>query len=142
MKSLAIQHSSTMVAKWLLFVAATFVVVNARPQDVQDKELPEEFFDEIKQLLAAKMLLEKVDSRSKVIHMVDGRFDVGLFRFQENEIYREQEREMLSSSPPRPKEVADWPKEPLDVGQITAVSINSKGQPVIFHRADRRWDET
>lgn len=41
----------------------------------------------------------------------------------------------------RPQEVKDWPQQSLNVGQITAVSINSLGQPVIFHRADRVWDE-
>lgn len=41
----------------------------------------------------------------------------------------------------RPQEVQDWPQQSLNVGQITAVSINSLGQPVIFHRAERVWDE-
>lgn len=41
----------------------------------------------------------------------------------------------------RPQEVKDWPQTSLNVGQITAVSINSLGQPVIFHRAERVWDE-
>lgn len=41
----------------------------------------------------------------------------------------------------RPQEVKDWPQQSLNVGQITAVSINSLGQPVIFHRAERIWDE-
>lgn len=41
----------------------------------------------------------------------------------------------------RPQEVKDWPQQSLNVGQITAVSINSLGQPVIFHRAERVWDE-
>ncbi|XP_035435634.2 peptidyl-alpha-hydroxyglycine alpha-amidating lyase 2-like [Spodoptera frugiperda] len=42
----------------------------------------------------------------------------------------------------RPQEVKDWPQTSLNVGQITAVSINSLGQPVIFHRAERVWDES
>lgn len=42
----------------------------------------------------------------------------------------------------RPQEVRGWPMQSLNVGQITAVSINSLGQPVIFHRAERIWDET
>ena len=41
----------------------------------------------------------------------------------------------------RPQEVKDWPQTALNVGQITSVSINSLGQPVIFHRAERVWDE-
>ncbi|GBP09836.1 Peptidyl-alpha-hydroxyglycine alpha-amidating lyase 2 [Eumeta japonica] len=42
----------------------------------------------------------------------------------------------------RPQEIKDWPQQSLNVGQITAVSINSLGQPVIFHRAERIWDES
>ncbi|KAJ0174145.1 hypothetical protein K1T71_010291 [Dendrolimus kikuchii] len=39
----------------------------------------------------------------------------------------------------RPQEVKNWPQESLKVGQITGVSINSLGQPVIFHRGERIW---
>ncbi|XP_041984637.1 peptidyl-alpha-hydroxyglycine alpha-amidating lyase 2-like [Aricia agestis] len=42
----------------------------------------------------------------------------------------------------RPQEVKGWPQQSLNVGQITAVSINSLAQPVIFHRAERVWDES
>lgn len=44
-------------------------------------------------------------------------------------------------SPPKPREVKNWPHSTLNVGQITAVAINADGNPVIFHRADRVWDE-
>lgn len=44
-------------------------------------------------------------------------------------------------SPPKPKEVKNWPKTPLNVGQITAVAINPEGNPVIFHRGSRVWTE-
>lgn len=64
-----------------------------------------------------------------------------LFQENENDLNRETERELQISGPPVPREIENWPTEPLDAGQITAVSINSKGQPVIFHRADRVWDE-
>lgn len=43
--------------------------------------------------------------------------------------------------PPRPKEVTNWPSTNLRVGQITAVAINPDGNPVIFHRGDRIWNE-
>lgn len=47
----------------------------------------------------------------------------------------------MTQKPTRPVEVPGWPKTELAVGQITAVSINSKGQPVIFHRGTVVWDE-
>ncbi|XP_066139202.1 peptidyl-alpha-hydroxyglycine alpha-amidating lyase 2-like isoform X2 [Euwallacea fornicatus] len=39
-----------------------------------------------------------------------------------------------------PKEVKNWPVEDLNLGQVTAVAVNSAQQPVIFHRAERSWD--
>ncbi|XP_014247154.1 peptidyl-alpha-hydroxyglycine alpha-amidating lyase 2-like [Cimex lectularius] len=44
---------------------------------------------------------------------------------------------------PKPTEVRNWgTKLESTVGQISGVSVNSKGQPVIFHRGPRKWDET
>uniref|UniRef100_T1IX66 Copper type II ascorbate-dependent monooxygenase C-terminal domain-containing protein n=1 Tax=Strigamia maritima TaxID=126957 RepID=T1IX66_STRMM len=37
-------------------------------------------------------------------------------------------------------EVTNWPLSNLKLGQVTAVSINSQGKIVIFHRGDRVWD--
>lgn len=65
-------------------------------------------------------------------------------------IQKQQEDDQLTAvnvdtshldSPPKPKEVKNWPKKALNVGQITAVAINLDGNPVIFHRADRVWNE-
>lgn len=41
---------------------------------------------------------------------------------------------------PTPVLVENWPANNQNFGQITAVSIDPQGNPVIFHRADRYWD--
>lgn len=43
--------------------------------------------------------------------------------------------------PPKPNLIADWPKNDLKLGQVTAVSIHPDGHPVLFHRDDRVWNE-
>lgn len=43
--------------------------------------------------------------------------------------------------PPKPKEIPDWPKNDLKLGQVTAVAIHPDGHPVLFHRHDRVWNE-
>ncbi|XP_074036840.1 peptidyl-alpha-hydroxyglycine alpha-amidating lyase 2 isoform X2 [Leptinotarsa decemlineata] len=43
--------------------------------------------------------------------------------------------------PDVPRAVKKWPQEPLKLGQVSGVSVNSALQPVIFHRADRVWDQ-
>ncbi|KDR10480.1 peptidyl-alpha-hydroxyglycine alpha-amidating lyase 2-like [Zootermopsis nevadensis] len=40
----------------------------------------------------------------------------------------------------RPKEVVGWPRPLPHLGQVTGVAVNSRGQPVIFHRGPRVWD--
>lgn len=42
-------------------------------------------------------------------------------------------------SPPKPRAVENWPHESHEFGQVTAVSINRDGNPVIFHRGHRTW---
>lgn len=41
--------------------------------------------------------------------------------------------------------VSDWPSltaiETSKLGQVTGVSLDSKGQVIVFHRASRIWDE-
>ncbi|XP_056630024.1 peptidyl-alpha-hydroxyglycine alpha-amidating lyase 2-like isoform X1 [Diorhabda sublineata] len=46
----------------------------------------------------------------------------------------------ISEKPDIPKEVKNWPEQPLKLGQVSGVSVNSALQPVIFHRGDRVWD--
>ncbi|XP_005189365.1 peptidyl-alpha-hydroxyglycine alpha-amidating lyase 2 [Musca domestica] len=41
---------------------------------------------------------------------------------------------------PTPVLVENWPKTNHKLGQVTAVSIDTQGKPVIFHRADRYWN--
>ncbi|XP_065215732.1 peptidyl-alpha-hydroxyglycine alpha-amidating lyase 2-like [Planococcus citri] len=44
--------------------------------------------------------------------------------------------------PPRPKEVENWPQAKLPhLGEISGVTINRVGQPVIFHRGSRNFNE-
>uniref|UniRef100_A0AAG5DKJ7 peptidylamidoglycolate lyase n=1 Tax=Anopheles atroparvus TaxID=41427 RepID=A0AAG5DKJ7_ANOAO len=42
-------------------------------------------------------------------------------------------------SPPKPKVVDGWPKVQHAFGQVTAVTIDLQGNPVIFHRGSRTW---
>lgn len=35
--------------------------------------------------------------------------------------------------------VENWPTVATNFGQVTAVAIDPKGNPVVFHRADRYW---
>lgn len=46
-----------------------------------------------------------------------------------------------TSNPLKPRQITDWPKNELKLGQVTAVSIHPDGNPVIFHRHDRIWNE-
>lgn len=41
---------------------------------------------------------------------------------------------------PTPVLVENWPTTSHRFGQVTAVSIDNQGNPVIFHRGDRYWD--
>ncbi|XP_008195286.1 peptidyl-alpha-hydroxyglycine alpha-amidating lyase 2 isoform X2 [Tribolium castaneum] len=49
--------------------------------------------------------------------------------------------EQASDKPDVPRAVKNWPKKPLKLGQVSGVSVNSAFQPVIFHRADRVFDQ-
>ncbi|XP_050433416.1 peptidyl-alpha-hydroxyglycine alpha-amidating lyase 2-like [Adelges cooleyi] len=43
----------------------------------------------------------------------------------------------------RPIEVEGWPRSPIPrLGQVSGVAMNTVGQPVIFHRGSRVWDES
>lgn len=45
-----------------------------------------------------------------------------------------------AASVPVPVLVENWPTDQHSFGQVTAVSVDPEGNPVIFHRADRYWD--
>lgn len=55
---------------------------------------------------------------------------------------KESSTQDSSNKPDVPRAVRNWPKVPLNLGQVSGVSVNSASQPVIFHRSDRIWDET
>ncbi|KAG5881404.1 hypothetical protein JTB14_008916 [Gonioctena quinquepunctata] len=52
-----------------------------------------------------------------------------------------EQQPLAVDKPDVPRAVKQWPQEPLALGQVSGVSVNSVLQPVIFHRADRVWDQ-
>lgn len=54
---------------------------------------------------------------------------------------KEVDEYVPKNKPEVPQEVPNWPEKELNLGQISGVSVNSQGQPVIFHRGRRVWDE-
>jgi len=36
-------------------------------------------------------------------------------------------------------EVSDWPEADLQLGQVSGLALNSKGDLIIFHRGDHKW---
>lgn len=59
-----------------------------------------------------------------------------------NKISNVDDKQQVGSTTyiPTPVLVENWPVNSHNFGQITAVSIDPQGNPVIFHRADRYWD--
>lgn len=58
-----------------------------------------------------------------------------------------QGKVLFDISPPKPlnnlyTEVADWPIPEKQLGQVTAVALDSHGNVVIFHRGKRIWDSS
>lgn len=96
-----------------LLVFALFCYAEAHP----NRGLDGEFYKELQQLLAQKS--------STVVT-------------QENENEHDFEPK---GKPDVPEEVPDWPEVPLKIGQVSGVSVNSLGNPVIFHRGPRVWDQ-
>ena len=43
-------------------------------------------------------------------------------------------------NPGKLESVANWPKQPLDIGQVAGVAVDGSSRPVVFHRADRVWE--
>ncbi|XP_055379874.1 peptidyl-alpha-hydroxyglycine alpha-amidating lyase 2 [Condylostylus longicornis] len=62
-------------------------------------------------------------------------------KMHENSAYQDSSKEN-SLNIPTPILVENWPQNKLELGQVVAVSINPSGNPVIFHRGNRIWDET
>ncbi|XP_022913030.1 peptidyl-alpha-hydroxyglycine alpha-amidating lyase 2-like [Onthophagus taurus] len=111
------------VAAGFLFVAgfAFFATVNSSPTAFNEREI----YDEVRQLLA-------LTSRQDV--MVEG----SSRGFASGE---DDNRKDVQSKPDVPKAVKNWPLKPINLGQVSGVAVNSKDQPVLFHRADRVWNE-
>ncbi|KAK9695137.1 NHL repeat [Popillia japonica] len=81
-----------------------------------------EIYDEVRQLLAlSSNTLAKSDDDSQE--------------------YSSELPEASISKPDVPKAVKNWPQKDLKLGQVAGVAVNSHLQPVVFHRADRVWDE-
>nr|CAD7426830.1 unnamed protein product [Timema monikensis] len=69
-----------------------------------------------------------------------------------NEVFYSEIRDLLNrhtvrqsnevSPPLRPREVPDWPASLPHLGQVSGVSVDPSGQPVIFHRGPRVWDHS
>lgn len=106
--------ANLMIFTYICVITLTIIVHGSRIND--------EFFDEVRQLLVHKQAPVMQEESNE---------DNGQL---------EQYRYQNVDSPPKPKEIKGWPKVPLkNIGQITAVSVNPDGNPVIFHRADRVW---
>lgn len=82
----------------------------------------EDLYDEVRQLLSLNR-----NQRDESVSNDDGPYE----DVKEEEI----------TKPDRPVLVKNWPKVPLNLGQVSGVAVNSFLQPVIFHRGDRQWDQ-
>lgn len=117
-----------------------------KQQQEQAEEISESFLHEVKQLIEQKLThsLEATDSSEDVITTPDYATDHSATDEHNGEESTQSESEPHDSSrlapiSPRPKQVNDWPKLDLRLGQVVAISIGVDGHPVIFHRADRIW---
>lgn len=99
----------------LLVVTIQYGDISGQPEDAQ--QINQHFYNNIHKLISSKY-----DNKVESEHLP---------RVAASALVR----------PPRPKEVTNWPSTNLRVGQITAVAINPDGNPVIFHRGDRIWNE-
>ncbi|KAG5881403.1 hypothetical protein JTB14_008916 [Gonioctena quinquepunctata] len=93
------------------------LLVSGLPFDEDRGRATKDFYDEVKQLLS--------------LNQVAGQGDSGT----------SEQQPLAVDKPDVPRAVKQWPQEPLALGQVSGVSVNSVLQPVIFHRADRVWDQ-
>lgn len=131
-------HQSAVSPVVLLVIAALIFVtfVHCKPQQHNQLALPEfgddrisrEFYGRVRDMLEHDVMhsdepvenrADHVDSPSKSV--IDTTY---------------------LDSPPKPKEVPNWPQAGLNVGQISAVAVDVNGNPVIFHRGQTVWDES
>uniref|UniRef100_A0A336LKU6 peptidylamidoglycolate lyase n=1 Tax=Culicoides sonorensis TaxID=179676 RepID=A0A336LKU6_CULSO len=122
--------SIEIMTNWIIF---TYISIITLAIFVQGSRINDEFFDEVRQLLEQKQQQQYQNQRHPQGEFI--KHDI-----EEDNGQLEQYRYQNVDSPPKPKEIKGWPSVPLkNIGQITAVSVNPDGNPVIFHRADRVW---
>lgn len=112
-------------------VIFTYICVITLSIIVHGSRVNDEFFDEVRQLLEQKQQAHNRHQHEFIKQEILENEDNGQL---------EQYRYQNVDSPPKPKEIKGWPMVALkNIGQITAVSVNPDGNPVIFHRAERVW---
>lgn len=118
-----------------------------KQQQEQAEEISESFLHDVKELIEEKIAhsLETVENDEvPITESSDDSIDdsVGDEHVNEQSTHAESDlddRTRPAPISPRPKQVNDWPKLDLRLGQVVAISIGVDGHPVIFHRADRVW---
>ena len=116
---------------------------SALQQPTNGESISEHFYDEIRQLLNRKYE-ENAGLEPAGLYATAKRASANS-KSDESTNEGSQGNSIIDTShldsPPKPKLVANWPQNDLKLGQVTAVSIHPDGNPVVFHRADRVWDE-
>ncbi|XP_017772312.1 PREDICTED: peptidyl-glycine alpha-amidating monooxygenase B-like [Nicrophorus vespilloides] len=74
---------------------------------------------------------ELLDEVNQLLSLTNNRLQKQESSIEDQETYK----------PDTPVAVKNWPKDKLNLGQISGVAVNSDLQPVLFHRADRIWDQ-
>ncbi|TMW50616.1 hypothetical protein DOY81_004305, partial [Sarcophaga bullata] len=127
---------------WLLgAVSAIIITVTAKHLpthhaiDVRDEDLTlnEQLFNDISTLIKRQLIANVALKNS---HMADEH------EISNNKVSNFDDKQHAATTTyiPTPVLVENWPVNSHNFGQITAVSIDPQGNPVIFHRADRYWD--
>ncbi|CAL4079315.1 unnamed protein product [Meganyctiphanes norvegica] len=47
----------------------------------------------------------------------------------------------MSSNTPHPREVIGWSPEEDKLGQVTGITVDTEGRPILLHRGGRVWDQ-
>lgn len=117
----------------------------------QAEVINENFYDEVRQLLDQKAL-ENSDSVASIATAATLTTTTTTVSGVNSEERALDSTTLVSSDSfstdttsvqnvPKPRQISDWPKLDLRLGQVVAVSIGVDGHPVIFHRADRVWTD-
>ncbi|XP_037946820.1 peptidyl-alpha-hydroxyglycine alpha-amidating lyase 2-like [Teleopsis dalmanni] len=103
----------------------------------EDLTINERFFNDVRALIKRRL---KENAALQELH-IDG---ANTNNNNNNEIIPLETSNTNTDAPPptipTPVLVENWPTSDHSFGQVTAVSIDPQGNPVIFHRADRYWD--